>query len=210
MWTKKRKRALQITIIALVLALIQSLLPSSHVSAAKTHEQEADIMSVVDGDTIAVRIDGKQERVRLIGIDTPESRPNRRMSKQAISERLDAKAILELGAKASAHTKEILPKGTHVRLEYDVQKRDRYGRLLAYVWLPNGTMANEEIVSSGFAYLLTIPPNVKYREKFADAFRKSREEQRGLWALDENSSRPGKTQTSPDRTIKPAQTDGAS
>lgn len=194
---RKRKRALQAAIIAVTLALVQSLLPSTHESIAKTHEQGADVVSVVDGDTISVTIDGKKERVRLIGIDTPESRPNRRMSKQATSESLDSKTILELGAKASTHTKTLLPKGTHVRLEYDVQKRDRYGRLLAYVWLPDGTMANEEIVRSGFAYLLTIPPNVKYREKFADAFRNSREEQRGLWAPDERASEHHNPNTPP-------------
>lgn len=182
MMHRKKRLTVHAAIIALVLSLLHTFLPSSHVTWATVREQQADVVSVVDGDTISVTIDGKLERVRLIGIDTPESRPNRRASKQATSERLDSKKILELGAKASAHTKTLLPKGSHVRLEYDVQKRDRYGRLLAYVWLPDGTMANEEIIRSGFAYLLTIPPNVKYREKFADAFRKSREESRGLWA----------------------------
>jgi len=68
-----------------------------------------------------------------------------------------------------------------VGIELDVQARDKYGRLLAYVYLPNGKMLNEEIVKAGYANLMTIPPNVKHQETFLRAYREARENKRGLW-----------------------------
>ena len=68
-----------------------------------------------------------------------------------------------------------------VRIELDVQARDKYGSLLAYVYLSNGKMLNEEIVKAGYANLMTIPPNVKYQETFLRAYREARENKRGLW-----------------------------
>jgi hypothetical protein len=74
--------------------------------------------------------------------------------------------------------------GTRVRLELDVQTRDRYGRLLAYLWLPDATMVNERILEAGRALLLTAPPNVRYVERFRDVQRRARERGAGLWAAD--------------------------
>ena len=71
--------------------------------------------------------------------------------------------------------------GDTIRIEFDVQKKDKYGRLLAYVYLPNGTMLNEEIVKAGYANLMTVPPNVKYQERLLKAYREARENGRGLW-----------------------------
>ena len=68
-----------------------------------------------------------------------------------------------------------------VRIELDVQARDKYGRLLAYVYLPNGKMLNEEIVKAGYGSPMTIPPNVKHQEAFLRAYRQAREKKRGLW-----------------------------
>jgi micrococcal nuclease len=69
-----------------------------------------------------------------------------------------------------------------VKLELDRQSRDHYNRLLAYVWLPNGTLVNEDILRAGYGYLLTVPPNVKYRDRLASAFNEARKQKRGLWA----------------------------
>jgi micrococcal nuclease len=68
-----------------------------------------------------------------------------------------------------------------VTIEFDVQTRDRYGRLLGYVYLFNGKMLNEEIVKAGYANLMTYPPIVKYQERFLKAYREARENRRGLW-----------------------------
>ena len=137
---------------------------------------------VVDGDTIAVRIDKTIEKVRLIGIDTPESRKNERAQLQAERSNRDIKTIMEFGKRAKDTLKGLLPKGTELRVEYDVQKRDKYGRLLAYVYRTDNVMINEEMILRGYAQLLTIPPNVRYVERFKRALAKSKKETRGLWA----------------------------
>ena len=121
---------------------------------------------VIDGDTIIVEIDGKQERVRLIGVDTPETvHPS--------------KPVEYFGKEASEFTKRMV-EGKKVRLEFDWQKRDKYGRLLAYVYLPDGTFLNAEIIKQGYGFAYTRFP-FKYLEEFRQYERKARENSRGLW-----------------------------
>jgi micrococcal nuclease len=122
---------------------------------------------VVDGDTIIVEIDGTKERVRLIGVDTPETvHPN--------------KPVQHYGKEASAFTRELV-EDKMVRLEYDTQKRDRYGRLLAYVYLADGTFLNAEIIKQGYGFAYTRFP-FKYMEQFRQYERSARETGIGLWA----------------------------
>ncbi len=71
--------------------------------------------------------------------------------------------------------------GKTVRLEFDVEQRDRYGRLLAYVYLEDGTFVNAWLVENGYAMVITVPPNVKYQELFLKLQREARETRRGLW-----------------------------
>ncbi|MCG0239167.1 MAG: thermonuclease family protein [Firmicutes bacterium] len=127
----------------------------------------AVVERVVDGDTLEVQLDGQTERVRMIGVDTPEVHGQ----------------VEPYGPEASAFTKKVLAPGTRVWLELDVETRDRYGRLLAYVWLADGRLFNEVLLREGYAQLLTIPPNVKYVERLTAAEREAREAGRGLWAL---------------------------
>jgi micrococcal nuclease len=89
---------------------------------------------------------------------------------------------MEFGRRAKETLKELLPKGTELRLEYDVQKRDKYGRLLAYVYRTDNVMVNEEMVLRGYAHIMTVPPNVRYVDRFKRALAKSQKEKRGLWA----------------------------
>ena len=86
------------------------------------------------------------------------------------------------GPEASAFAKREL-EGEEVSLELDVQKIDPYGRLLAYVYLPEGQMFNETLLEEGYAQVVTFPPNVKYQERFLKAQREAREANRGLWGL---------------------------
>jgi micrococcal nuclease len=125
------------------------------------------VMRVVDGDTIIVN---PNERIRLIGIDAPESvAPNR--------------PVDCMGHESSQFLKEFLPKGTEVRLARDVEPEDRYGRTLAYVWVAStGVFVNAELVRRGFAQPLTIPPNIAHADQFADLARDARQADRGLWA----------------------------
>lgn len=118
------------------------------------------VLSVVDGDTINVVFEGVEEAVRLIGFDTPEEGE-------------------PFAAEATGCLRRLVG-GTQVRLEFDVQERDQYGRLLAYVWV-GSTMANAELLRQGLATLYTVPPNVKYADLFTSAQNEARAAGRGIW-----------------------------
>ncbi|MGQ0521693.1 MAG: thermonuclease family protein [Actinomycetota bacterium] len=129
----------------------------------------AEVTRVVDGDTIRVRLDGTEERVRLIGIDTPETHGRGGLREC-------------FGEEASRHLKELLPPGTAVRLVRDVEARDRYGRLLAYVYRHrDGLFVNLALARDGYAAVLTYPPNVAHAPEFVEAVRSARMAGRGLW-----------------------------
>jgi micrococcal nuclease len=122
---------------------------------------------VVDGDTIAV---GAGERVRLIGINTPETRDPRR-------------PVECFGEQAAARTRAILPAGTSVRLVFDVERTDRYGRTLAYVYrVRDGLFVNAALVAEGYAQVATYPPNVAHAEEFLRLERLARFFRSGLWS----------------------------
>jgi len=123
------------------------------------------------------------DRVRLIGIDSPEAHESPKLDRQVASGR-NREAILALGRTATAFTRERLA-GRRIELEFDVETRDRFGRLLAYVWLADGTLFNATLLEAGQARLLTIPPNVRYVERFRPLERQAREAHRGLWASDD-------------------------
>jgi micrococcal nuclease len=132
-------------------------------------ERVARVVRVVDGDTILVSVDGARERVRLIGVDTPETvKPN---------------APVEcFGKRASAESHRLLD-GRSVRLVADAEARDRYGRSLAYVYRAgDGLFVNAELVRGGYATVLSIAPNVRFSDRFAALAREAREAGRGLWS----------------------------
>ncbi len=141
----------------------------------------ATVERITDGDTFSVIFNGRKEKIRLIGIDTPESRRNNRSEKQGNEENLDQETIIAMGKEAKKFISSLIKKGDRVKLEFDAQERDRYGRFLCYVYLEDGRMLNEVIISEGYAYPLTIAPNVKYEEKFREAFTHARENSKGLW-----------------------------
>jgi micrococcal nuclease len=130
---------------------------------------EAVVTNAVDGDTIDVLIDGQEYRVRYIGVDTPETvHPTRGEE--------------PYGRKASEYNKALVG-GQTVFLEKDVSETDRYGRLLRYVWLEDGTMVNFLLVSGGYAQVSTFPPDVKYAANLLELERVAREDRVGLWGL---------------------------
>ena len=157
--------------VALVLgaaAVAQRLVGDDDTS--KRDPSAATVTRVVDGDTIHVSIAGHDETVRLIGINTPET--------------VDPRSPVEcFGEQAHEHTAQLLPKGTRVRLVRDVEARDRYHRLLAYVYrAKDGLFVNLELAQDGYADLLTFPPNVAHVDDFTAAVRDARDAGRGLWA----------------------------
>jgi len=134
---------------------------------------EATVRHVIDGDTIELT-DGRL--VRYLGIDAPEAR--RKRGGRWLSDP-DPSA-----AQATEANRRLLAR-KRVRLEFDVQTHDRYGRVLAYVYVPTDegreVMVNEELLRVGFAQPLTIPPNVKYAERFRALAEEARQQRRGLW-----------------------------
>lgn len=127
---------------------------------------EARVTRVVDGDTVEADVDGTEEDVRYIGVDTPES--------------VKPGTPVECFALKASHFNERLVEGKTVRLEYDAEQRDVYGRLLAYVYLGD-TFVNAELVERGYATTLTIPPNTRFADLFARLKEKASELGRGLW-----------------------------
>lgn len=153
------------------------------------------VHGVVDGDTIRIKRDGNgSELVRLIGIDTPEVHQSDKFEKQLERSQTDIEHFKALGERAAAFTRSLVPPGTKIRLENDVEMRDRYGRRLSYVFLMDGTFLNREILSRGYAHLTTFPPNVGRLEELRSAYIDARLAQRGLWSFPEFSrqSRPAK------------------
>ncbi|MCX5697962.1 MAG: thermonuclease family protein [Candidatus Omnitrophica bacterium] len=131
----------------------------------------------MDGDTLVLE---GGERVRLIGMDTPELHESQKLYRDSQRSHQDVHTIQKLGRRAYEFTKNLV-EGKRVSLEFDAEKHDRYGRLLAYVYLKDGTFVNAEIVKQGFANLMTIPPNVKYADLFLRLYREARDDKRGLW-----------------------------
>ena len=86
-----------------------------------------------------------------------------------------------MGKRATEYVESLVKIGDLITIEFDAQEKDRYGRLLGYVYLSNGKMLNEEIVKAGYANVMTIPPNVKYKSRFLIAYKHARERKRGLW-----------------------------
>jgi len=158
----------------------QKQVDSSSNPNSQSHEK-ADVVRVVDGDTVVILLNGQEEKVRLIGVDTPESKNNEKARRDSSKTGESVSEIVKLGKEAAQYTKSILPKGTKVTVETDVQPRDRYGRLLAYLYLENGEMVNSLIIQNGYAQVMTIPPNVKYEDLFRKLMKEARENNRGLW-----------------------------
>lgn len=135
------------------------------------------VKRVIDGDTLQLE---NGQRVRLIGIDTPEIHLSDKLYKDIQRTKKDILTIRQLGMKAYEFTRNLV-ENKRVRLEFDVEKYDKYGRLLAYVYLKDGTFVNAEILRQGYATLMTVPPNVKYSEFFLRLYQEARQNQRGLW-----------------------------
>ncbi|MEK3988563.1 thermonuclease family protein [Robertmurraya sp. FSL R5-0851] len=129
----------------------------------------ANVTNVVDGDTIDVMINNKEERVRLLLIDTPETKH-------------PSKPVQPYGPEASEFTKKALL-GKQVKLEKDISERDRYGRILAYVWL-DGKMHNEALIEKGLARVATFPPDIKYVDPFLDLQQQAQINGIGIWSLE--------------------------
>jgi micrococcal nuclease len=174
-------------LVALVLGVVQVAPDSVHDKIIASQPGLWHVTKAVDGDTLNVQMGDQKETVRLLGIDTPETHDPR-------------KPVQCFGEVAAAHTKALV-EGKDVRLEPDPtdSDRDKYHRLLRYVYLPDGTLVNAELIKDGYAFAYTIFPLIKldeFRALEADA----RAGNRGLWAgcaVDESSDIKQTTSTNP-------------
>ncbi len=131
--------------------------------------ESATVIAVIDGDTLRVQLNGKRESVRLIGVDTPEARRNTKLMNDVYRSKQDVNSVLRLGAQATDYVNGLVRRGDGVVLEYDTRRKDPYRRILAYVYLKNGTMLNEQLIKGGHATPMAIPPNTRYADRFAQA-----------------------------------------
>jgi micrococcal nuclease len=162
----ERKSLGSIVLVALVAVLL--LRPWEVDLGGEPREARAEVVRVVDGDTFEARIDGAVEDVRLIGVDTPETvKPDT--------------PVQCFGPQASRFAHAQL-EGRTVRLVFGEERRDVYGRLLAYAFLDE-RMVNAELVRRGLARTLTIPPNDRFAERFARLEREAARAGRGLWGV---------------------------
>ena len=146
-----------------------SLLMSCGSGATMENKVLITILKVIDGDTVDIDVDGRTERVRLIGVNTPETKH-------------PTKPIECFGPEASAYLKQLLPRGTAVRIERDVEARDRYGRLLLYLYLgSNDLFINLDLVSRGYGTPMSIEPNTFHRNNFVRAAAQAEAANVGLW-----------------------------
>lgn len=167
------RRRLISLITTLCLAVVIYLVQNGNLESAQTQIQKADpglytVTHFIDGDTIAVNMDGKEEKVRFIGVDTPEThKPNT--------------PVQCYGPAAAAYTKNRIGL-QRVRLEADSlnTNRDRYNRLLRYVYLPDGTLINQQLISNGYGFYYPYFPFSKSKD-FAAAQASAQDAHKGLW-----------------------------
>ena len=156
-----------ITLIVATLCAVASC--STRIESDAGGRISAVVTQVIDGDTVQVSIGGRTQDIRLIGVDTPETvHPT--------------KPVQCFGPEASQHTKQLLPRGTRVYLARDIESRDKYGRLLAYVYRSaDNLFVNYELVYNGWARPYPYPPNTTLESTFAEAAFHAQSQQLGLW-----------------------------
>jgi micrococcal nuclease len=158
-----------LVLIVLAAGLYTATAGSSPDPAPEGSSSSGRVTRIVDGDTIHVAVDGREEKVRYIGVDTPES--------------VKPGTPVQCFAKRASAFNERLLAGERVRLVRDAEERDRYGRLLAYVYRArDGLFVNAALVRRGYAVPLTIPPNVAHEHQFRELAANARRKGRGLWS----------------------------
>jgi micrococcal nuclease len=154
----------------LLVAVLAGLLLRAVVPAGRSRPAggAARVVRVVDGDTIVVRLGGRYEKLRYIGMDTPES--------------VKPGVPVQCYAERASRENERLVAGRQVRVVVGAEPRDRYGRLLAYVYrASDGRFVNAALVAGGYARTLTIPPNDRFAPRLAALQRAAQRADRGLW-----------------------------
>lgn len=144
--------------------------PSPRATPKPAPGVEVTVEKVIDGDTVLARgLPKGTELVRLIGVNAPETGKGRTVREC-------------FGLEAARWLSDQVPRGSRLRLSFDVGQRDRFGRLLAYAYRPDGTFLNASLVANGYAQTMTIPPNVAHADELRALERAARTDGRGLWS----------------------------
>lgn len=136
--------------------------------------EPARVVRVISADTLTVLYRGKWEEIKLIGPEAPPTALNDRTYVEALKRSTTPDEVIRRGLQASEFVTNFLHYGSQVWIEFDVQKRDRYSRLLGYVYLADGRMLNEVILRQGLAELFLVPPNLRYSRRFQEIARSAR------------------------------------
>ncbi|NWF99212.1 MAG: thermonuclease family protein [Nitrospirae bacterium] len=162
---KFKKANLFTSIIFIIVAVFYLINENISTTKDKTTDSLVSVLSIADGDTLTARIGKKEEKIRLIGIDAPEL------------------AQKPWGEKSKEFLQSIISSsGWKVSIEYDIDKRDKYGRLLAYLRTADGQLINQKMLENGYAMLFTFPPNVKYVNELTAAQSTARKNKLGIWS----------------------------
>ncbi len=158
-------------ILTLLIAFFPALLQGHAAAAPSLHQ--AKVTAVNDGDTVTIFLEGKEHRCRLIGFDAPE------MGQEP------------WGRRSREHLRGLLKASRwKITVETDLEKYDKYNRLLVYLRTPDNVMINERMLTDGYAVLFTIQPNSRYVERFKKAQHQARQEKRGIWGPNGLKERP--------------------
>ncbi|MCU9612305.1 thermonuclease family protein [Caldibacillus lycopersici] len=170
--------------------------PSDNINSTLTENEQTDpplaigkVTNVVDGDTLDITFEnGMEERVRLVLVDTPETKH-------------PSKPVQPFGSEATTFTKDLLT-GKTVEVELDVQERDNYGRLLAYLYL-DGKMVNKTLLEKGLARVAVYPPNTRYVDEFNEIQNIAKKQGIGIWSIENYVSDTGYALINSNRVEKP-------
>ncbi len=159
----------------------QAYYPQISTNTAILDRADSKEAQIVDGDTIKLYFHGKLTTIRLIGIDSFESRKNNKAYRQAYENNISVEEVVRRGKRAKEYIKERLSKRTRNYLEYDEELLDRYDRTLAYLWFSDEEMLNMDIICEGYAMPLTIKPNDKYAKAFTQCYENAKALRIGVW-----------------------------
>ncbi|MCB1196340.1 thermonuclease family protein [bacterium] len=187
---KKKQKAIRVSAVFVLIGVIgigffqlrtRIYCALSNLNSQQVSYDSIQIAQVIDGDTVEL---ANHEKVRLIGIDTPELYDSDKLFRDAAESGVPAHVISVLGKQAHLFAQQLCERRT-VKLEFGTERKDKYGRLLAFIFLEDGRMANEEIIKAGYAFAyLRFPFREDYRVRFREAEKTAKQNKAGLWKGD--------------------------
>lgn len=158
----------------MAMCLLFMLFISADLPAVSISKEPARVVRVISADTLTILYGGKWEEIKLIGPDAPATDLNDKAYEEALKHSSTTAEVISRGLKATEFVQRYLQYGSQIWIEFDVQKRDRFSRLLGYVYLADGRMLNEIILRRGLAELFLVPPNLRYSHRFQEMARLAR------------------------------------